>query len=59
MKNLKQLGLFVIVALAQFKTSVAADLNEIRYQREKIEDLEIFYREAGDPKNPGSQWPER
>ena len=52
MKNLKQLGLFVIVALAQFKTSVAADLNEIRYQREKIEDLEIFYREAGDPKNP-------
>lgn len=45
--NLAAMGIFIAAA-----TMSHGDVSEIRYDKEKVEDLEIFYREAGDPSKP-------
>ena len=45
--NLAAMGVFLAVA-----TMAHGAVPEIRYAKEKVDDLEIFYREAGDPSKP-------
>ncbi len=44
--------LSLLIALATASASYAENVSNVRYRTITIEDVDIFYREAGDPKNP-------
>ena len=50
MKNRNMIAAIIGLSVGLVSTALAE--NEIRYATEKVGDLEIFYREAGDPEKP-------
>ena len=51
-KNNKNNVIAAIMGLSMALMSAASAENEIRYATEKVDGLDIFYREAGNPEKP-------
>lgn len=51
-KTMKKFTLCLLTGLAFTTMTFASELQQVRHGTEKVGEIDIFYREAGDPKNP-------